>query len=890
MTEEGATKAILTTPTHQDTAILITEKEIVTCTMEQEEAKLQLQSGTDSAAAETTSTRETWESIENRLKGEGKTKMRSHIQSLIGKTAVYSGWIGEKLKDHRQKQAEEKKERERSSAAAVRAKQTVLVDSALEPPHEPTRRSKRANAAVADDQAGKSKPAKKRKMTPKDENSGKRAKREVDVQPTYAPMEGERVGRQPRLVTGGTMREYQLVGMEWLISLYDNGLNGILADEMGLGKTLQCIAFLAHLHEMGTRGPFLIVAPLSTLANWVSEIERFTPQIPVILYHGSKQEREHLRRSRMRVGQNFPVIVTSYEICMNDRNYLQNYAWKFIIVDEGHRIKNLNCRLVRELKSYPSANRLLLTGTPLQNNLSELWSLLNFIMPDIFDDLTAFQEWFEFAEKIDDLNDEEGQSKLIDRASRTSFVSDLHNILKPFLLRRTKDEVELELPKKREYLIHAPLVPKQRLLYEAAIKGQLREQIVSLMMESSNEEGMGAENDAPESDGRDEAQASAEDEDPTARRASVRSVPRKDYKELSDTKYFKKLNAPDSPATSSTVSPMDIEARTKAAQKAIGGQKLQHLIAQLRKICNHPYLFDLGADDELEAEVPSHAHVGSDMLSTSRAPLPNIVTWSGKMLVLERLLPALFERGHKVLIFSQMTKVLDIVEDWCTVVKGWPACRLDGGVKIEERRRQIQDFNTNSDVKLFLLSTRAGGLGINLTAADTVIIFDSDWNPQADLQAQDRAHRIGQTRPVIIYRLVTANTVESTILSKASAKRRLEKLVIHKNHFKGGKDYYSQKSAALTLQDLAALLAADESERIESGGGGRGEGGELDPNSKMYLPENILSDADLERILDRSDAAYERKDGSEGSRFQIVEEDDGGDLLGGVNDGSGVGV
>jgi ATP-dependent DNA helicase len=198
-------------------------------------------------------------------------------------------------------------------------------------------------------------------------------------------------------VTGGALRDYQLAGVEWLISLWENGLNGILADEMGLGKTLQTISFLAHLKSMQVSGPYLIVAPLSTLANWVNEFKRFAPSINVILYHGSKEERQHMINRKMpkkkETSSDFPVVVTSYEIIMNDRKHLQRYNWKYIVVDEGHRIKNMNCRLIKELKTYSSANRLLLTGTPLQNNLAELWSLLNFLLPDIFDDLDMFQSW-----------------------------------------------------------------------------------------------------------------------------------------------------------------------------------------------------------------------------------------------------------------------------------------------------------------------------------------------------------------------------------------------------------------------------------------------------------------------------------------------------------------
>ena len=198
--------------------------------------------------------------------------------------------------------------------------------------------------------------------------------------------------RQPKLVTGGTMRSYQLEGLEWMLSLYQNGINGILADEMGLGKTIQTISMLAHLWENNSFGPFLIAAPLSTTSNWVAEFEKWTPSIPVLLYHGDKKGREKLRKTRLKNPgtKDFPVVVTSYEICMNDRKFLTHFGWQFIIIDEGHRIKNLDCRLIRELQQFQSANRLLITGTPLQNNLVELWSLLHFLLPTVFDKLSTF--------------------------------------------------------------------------------------------------------------------------------------------------------------------------------------------------------------------------------------------------------------------------------------------------------------------------------------------------------------------------------------------------------------------------------------------------------------------------------------------------------------------
>uniref|UniRef100_A0A2K5QPQ5 Helicase, lymphoid specific n=1 Tax=Cebus imitator TaxID=2715852 RepID=A0A2K5QPQ5_CEBIM len=351
--------------------------------------------------------------------------------------------------------------------------------------------------------------------------------------------------QQPKHFTGGVMRWYQVEGMEWLRMLWENGINGILADEMGLGKTVQCIATIALMIQRGVPGPFLVCGPLSTLPNWMAEFKRFTPDIPTMLYHGTQEERQKLVRNihkRQGTLQIHPVVVTSFEIAMRDRNHCY---WKYLIVDEGHRIKNMKCRLIRELKRFNADNKLLLTGTPLQNNLSELWSLLNFLLPDVFDDL---KRW----------------------------VSQIFN-------------------------------------------------------------------------------------------------------------------------------------------------------------------------NDLTSEI----------------------------------------------------------------------CAL------------------NLEVFIFLVSTRAGGLGINLTAADTVIIYDSDWS---DLQAQDRCHRIGQTKPVVVYRLVTANTIDQKIVERAAAKRKLEKLIIHKNHFKGGQSGLNLSKNFLDPKELMELLKSRDYEREIKGS-----------------REKVISDKDLELLLDRSD-------------------------------------
>eukprot|EP00908_Phaeocystis_cordata_P020806 Transcript_32471.p1 GENE.Transcript_32471~~Transcript_32471.p1 ORF type:complete len:713 (+),score=429.90 Transcript_32471:67-2205(+) len=543
---------------------------------------------------------------------------------------------------------------------------------------------------------------------------------------------------QPKLVTGGEMRPYQLVGVHWLVGLYENGLNGILGDEMGLGKTVQSVALVAHLKEHDVSGPFMVVGPLSTLHNWKNEFAKWTPDIPAIIYHGPQKERQEMRGQflRSKPGKNggakndLPVLIISYEIVIRDAKELRKCGWKFVIIDEGHRLKNLNCRLIRELKTIcdqgtTPCNRLLLTGTPLQNNLTELWSLLNFLLPSIFDDLDSFQAWFDF-----DFSEEGTEEKVMKGEMQDGVVTKLHQILRPFLLRRLKADVELSVPKKYEYILFGWMSEWQQGMYQDLINKQLKD-----------------------SDGKD--------------------------------------------------------------------MRMQNVLMQLRKCCNHPYLF----------EWPLDPHTGNEAVDEI------LVEASGKMQLLDRILTMLKndkKDKHKVLIFSQMTRMLDILEDYLTW-RGYKHRRLDGTVSAIDRMQAMQDFNTDPTIDVFLLSTRAGGLGVNLVAADTCIIFDSDWNPQADLQAQDRCHRIGQSKTVLVFRLATADTVEEKILHAAKQKLKLEQLVVSKGKFKdiGQK---TDKDDKIEETQLKELLAFDPSKTAL----GRQE------NSK------IITDEELAIVLERS--------------------------------------
>ncbi|KAG0183555.1 hypothetical protein DFQ29_002610 [Apophysomyces sp. BC1021] len=483
---------------------------------------------------------------------------------------------------------------------------------------------------------------------------------------------------QPNILVGGTLKEYQVKGLQWMVSLYNNHLNGILADEMGLGKTIQTISLITYLIEKKKQyGPYLIIVPLSTLTNWNIEFDKWAPSVSKIVYKGPPQVRRGLQVD-IRHGD-FQVLLTTFEYIIKDRPLLSKVKWLHMIVDEGHRMKNTNSKLTLVLRQYYQTRyRLILTGTPLQNNLPELWALLNFILPKIFKSVKSFEEWFNtpfsnqgVQDRID-LNEEE-QLLIIKR---------LHKVLRPFLLRRLKKDVESELPDKVEHVVKCKLSALQVKLYSQMKRG-------GNIYSASREKG----------------------------KVNIRG--------------------------------------------------LNNTIMQLRKICNHPFVFE-----EVENSI-NPGRQSNELLYRS----------SGKFELLDRILPKLRQTGHRVLIFFQMTQIMSIMEDFMNY-RGFPYLRLDGSTKSDDRSQLLHLFNSpGSPYFVFLLSTRAGGLGLNLQTADTVIIFDSDWNPHQDLQAQDRAHRIGQTKEVRIFRLISANSIEENILATANYKLDIDGKVIQAGKF-----------------------------------------------------------------------------------------------------------
>uniref|UniRef100_H3D637 Chromodomain helicase DNA binding protein 3 n=1 Tax=Tetraodon nigroviridis TaxID=99883 RepID=H3D637_TETNG len=549
---------------------------------------------------------------------------------------------------------------------------------------------------------------------------------------------------QPDFVTatGGTLHMYQLEGLNWLRFSWAQGTDTILADEMGLGKTIQTIVFLYSLFKEGhTKGPFLVSAPLSTIINWEREFEMWAPDFYVVTYTGDKDSRAIIRENEfsfddtaVKAGKKafklrreapikFHVLLTSYELVTIDQTALKSIEWACLVVDEAHRLKNNQSKFFRRLNDYKIDHKLLLTGTPLQNNLEELFHLLNFLTPNRFNNLEGFLE--EFAD-----------------ISKEDQIKKLHDLLGPHMLRRLKADVFKNMPSKTELIVRVELSPMQKKYYKHIL-----------------------------------------------------------------TKNFEALNS-----------------------KGGGNQvSLLNIMMDLKKCCNHPYLFPAAS---MEAQkTPTGAYEGSALTKAS-----------GKLMLLQKMLRKLKEQGHRVLVFSQMTKMLDLLEDFLDH-EGYKYERIDGGITGALRQEAIDRFNAPGACQFcFLLSTRAGGLGINLATADTVIIFDSDWNPHNDIQAFSRAHRIGQANKVMIYRFVTRASVEERITQVAKRKMMLTHLVVRPG--------LGSKAGSMSKQELDDILKFGTEELFKD----EGEGMKNSSKDKVEDEGSVIhyDSTAIERLLDRS--------------------------------------
>ncbi|KGL89026.1 Chromodomain-helicase-DNA-binding protein 1, partial [Charadrius vociferus] len=524
--------------------------------------------------------------------------------------------------------------------------------------------------------------------------------------------------KQPSYIGGHEsleLRDYQLNGLNWLAHSWCKGNSCILADEMGLGKTIQTISFLNYLfHEHQLYGPFLLVVPLSTLTSWQREIQTWAPQMNAVVYLGDITSRNMIRTHEWMHPQTkrlkFNILLTTYEILLKDKSFLGGLNWVFIGVDEAHRLKNDDSLLYKTLIDFKSNHRLLITGTPLQNSLKELWSLLHFIMPE------KFSSWEDFEE-------EHGKGREFGYAS-------LHKELEPFLLRRVKKDVEKSLPAKVEQILRMEMSALQKQYYKWILT--------------------------------------------------------RNYKALS-----------------------------KGSKGSTSG--FLNIMMELKKCCNHCYLIKPPDDNEFY---------------NKQEALQHLIRSSGKLILLDKLLIRLRERGNRVLIFSQMVRMLDILAEYLKY-RQFPFQRLDGSIKGELRKQALDHFNAEgSEDFCFLLSTRAGGLGINLASADTVVIFDSDWNPQNDLQAQARAHRIGQKKQVNIYRLVTKGSVEEDILERAKKKMVLDHLVIQRMDTTGKTVLHTgstpSSSTPFNKEELSAILKFGAEELFKEPEGEEEEPQEMD--------------------------------------------------------------
>uniref|UniRef100_A0A1A7Y1D5 Chromatin-remodeling ATPase INO80 n=1 Tax=Iconisemion striatum TaxID=60296 RepID=A0A1A7Y1D5_9TELE len=743
-------------------------------------------------------------------------------------------------------------------------------------------------------------------------------------------------------IFNGKLKGYQLKGMNWLANLYEQGINGILADEMGLGKTVQSIALLAHLAERDNIwGPFLIISPASTLNNWHQEFSRFVPKFKVLPYWGNPHDRKVIRKfwsQKTLYTQNAPfhVVITSYQLVVQDVKYFQRVKWQYMVLDEAQALKSSSSVRWKILLQFQCRNRLLLTGTPIQNTMAELWALLHFIMPTLFDSHEEFNEWFS-----KDIESHAENKSAIDENQ----LSRLHMILKPFMLRRIKKDVENELSDKIEILTYCQLTSRQRLLYQA-----LRNKIsIEDLLQSS----MGTAQQAhsttsslmnlvmqfrkvcnhPDLFERQETRSPfhmslkpyimskflfrhgvvhehnqarnkllqvllspfsphhiqqslfhRKDDDKgscfsflrfvdvspsemsnmmlrgtlvrwLALFLSLKAAYRLYYQRLfsrDEEPEAQKLSCkglilwPDRPLAfpNTQISPIlqdlvftasrpnllghtdvKIRSRNSSTSTIWPGQPTlppKFLLAATPKVTAVPmerYCADRSAEYEWRVTrtgggmifkqcfLYGSPELTSEWFTRSNAFYPqgpggvmalqlrhgwsfiripdkeSLITESGKLHTLDILLNRLKTQGHRVLIYSQMTRMIDLLEEYM-VYRKHTYIRLDGSSKISERRDMVADFQSRTDIFVFLLSTRAGGLGINLTAADTVIFYDSDWNPTVDQQAMDRAHRLGQTKQVTVYRLICQGTIEERILQRAKEKSEIQRVVISGGNFK----------------------------------------------------------------------------------------------------------
>ena len=751
------------------------------------------------------------------------------------------------------------------------------------------------------------------------------------VTQSATPQPGNLLKTSVPFLLRGTLREYQHYGLDWLAGLYANNTNGILADEMGLGKTIQTIALLAHLacvHE--NWGPHLVIVPTSVMLNWEMEFKKWCPGFKILTYYGSQEERKR-KRLGWKSEDAWNVCITSYQLVLQDQQVFKRRKWHYMILDEAHNIKNFQSQRWQAMLTFNTRARLLLTGTPLQNNLTELWSLLYFLMPSDgteqgvggFANLKEFQDWFK---KPSEQILEHGRDQMDDEAR--AIISKLHKVLRPYLLRRLKADVEKQMPGKYEHVEFCRLSKRQRELYDGFLnredtRGTLASgnylSIINCLMQLRkvcNHPDLFIDRPIMTSFPMDKsAIADFEIKDLLVRRRLLQQdpmtkvsleflnlVPTKheslsDYaigrvyalsaqKMLMDMREAQRSRAQNAftsldPSTArSNLVYLESASRwgrfeelqhcvylnaLRRQQRPIYGTKKMELLTigtNERPFQPHPKRRDqmsnwliqsspvlremvhtlASRSEQLNSTIQKFACVTPPVIARDMTPLfltprgvdafqatntdpakdpfhearmrlsiqfpdKRLLQYDcGKLQTLAKLLRKLQAGGHRALIFTQMTKVLDILEQFLNI-HGHKYLRLDGSTKVEQRQILTDRFNNDTRILAFILSSRSGGLGINLTGADTVIFYDLDWNPAMDKQCQDRCHRIGQTRDVHIYRLVSEHTIEANILRKANQKRMLDDVVIQEGEFTT--DYFNKMSVRDVLDEESSLLDGD---------------------------------------------------------------------------------
>ncbi|KAG0580120.1 hypothetical protein KC19_4G148100 [Ceratodon purpureus] len=786
------------------------------------------------------------------------------------------------------------------------------------------------------------------------------------AQPTGYTFSTTKVKTKLPFLLKHSLREYQHIGLDWLVTMYEKRLNGILADEMGLGKTIMTIALLAHLAcEKGIWGPHLIVVPTSVMLNWETEFMKWCPAFKILTYFGSAKERKVKRQGWSRANS-FHVCITTYRLVIQDAKAFKRKKWKYLILDEAHLIKNWKSQRWQTLLNFNSKRRILLTGTPLQNDLMELWSLMHFLMPHVFQSHQEFRDWFSnpitgMVEGEDQVNKE-----LVDR---------LHNVLRPFLLRRLKKDVEKQLPGKFEHVIRCRLSKRQRNLYEdfmassdtqatlssgnflglinvlmqlrkvcnhpdlfegrpivssfdmpgmevhlssAACSAMCRSPLEGVDMETLNLQFSGLS--GAMSNWEAEEVATIKTPGPvivelastgvdTWEQHQSKHKPSREVRSVMEEIHSVLRGERERRRRERVVALWMVNELRCGRQPVYGADFLKsvevlHPVHDVHRVEGNPrrYLEFSSIVSEMVQLPLTRCERVMDVVTSfmfaipaARAPLP--VAWCshaigggpalrqsiseevlqeassmlvplrpvvvrrqlffpdrrllqfdcGKLQELAVLLRRLKSEGHRALIFTQMTKMLDVLESFINLY-GYTYMRLDGSTKPEQRQILMQRFNTNPKIFLFILSTRSGGVGINLVGADTVIFYDSDWNPAMDLQAQDRCHRIGQTREVHIYRLISESTIEENILKKANQKRILDDLVIQSGSY--NTDFFKKLDPMELFSGLKGVKVGGSAGKGSGATGGAGSGGGTpDAASAKAFEQKELSNAEVEAAL-----------------------------------------